>query len=87
MKKKIQQYIDNWESKCYKDGLPDEAPRRLEQLNKVPSYRKICIAILRNDVALESLGYSKNKTAIYHELKRIELSKKGKYFIQNKLQL
>jgi predicted phosphoadenosine phosphosulfate sulfurtransferase len=49
----------------------------LEQLNKVPSYRKICIAIMKNDIHLESLGFSKPKSRFYSELKRIELIERG----------
>ena len=45
MKQKIKEYIKTWETKCYFDGIPDEAPLRLSQLNKVPSYNKIAIAI------------------------------------------
>lgn len=78
MKDKIKRYVSNWEKNCYHGGIPDEAPRRLEQLNKVPSYRAICFAIMRNDFHLESLGYSKPKTLLYSELKRVELTSKGK---------
>ena len=39
MKQKIKEYIKIWEEKCYFDGIPDEAPSRLSQLNKVPSYK------------------------------------------------
>lgn len=87
MKQKIEKYINTWEKKCYFDGIPDEAPSRLEYLNKVPSYRKICIAILRNDVCLESLGYSKNKSSVYSDLKRIELTIKGKIKPNKQLKL
>lgn len=78
MKKKIQNYIKEWENKCYSNGIPDEAPLRLEQLNKVPSYKSIVRAILKNDIALKSLGYTQKKCNSYHELKRIELSKRNK---------
>ena len=76
-KSRIKKYIYMWECRCYNNGIPDEAPRRLEQLDKVPSYRRVCIAIMKNDYPLESLGYEKNKPPIYHELKRIELTERG----------
>lgn len=79
MKEKILKYIEDWEKKCYFNGIPDEAPTRLEQLNKVPSYRLICKAILKNDFALETLGFTKNKPLVYHELKKAELIKRGVY--------
>ncbi|MGL4338306.1 MAG: DUF3440 domain-containing protein [Turicibacter sp.] len=77
MKQKILDYIKTWESKGYSNGIPDAAPLRLEQLNKVPSYRKICIAILKNDVCLTSLGFSKPKCELYSELKRIEIEQRN----------
>jgi predicted phosphoadenosine phosphosulfate sulfurtransferase len=73
MKQKITEYIRTWEKRCYHNGIPDEAPAVLEQLNKVPSYRKICLAILRNDITLSSLGYSKPICKSYVLLKRIEI--------------
>lgn len=78
MKQDIINYIKDWEQKCYFDGIPDEAPLRLEQLNKVPSYRQICFAILKNDYSLKTLGTEKKKSPLYSELKRIELTNKGK---------
>lgn len=77
MKQKIIDYIADWENKCYSDGIPDEAPIIFERSNKVPSYRMICIAILKNDRQLEMLGYSRIKCKAYMDLKRIELLERG----------
>ena len=74
MKNRIEEYINQWEKKGYSKGIPDEAPIRLNQLNKVPSYKKICLAILNNDHSLKSLGLITKKSNYYHILKRIELS-------------
>jgi len=76
-KEKIKAYIKKWEDRCYPDGIPDVAPLELEQNDLIPSYRRICIAIVKNDVTLESLGYSRPKCATYSELKRIELIERG----------
>ena len=77
MYKRIREYIKEWERKGYFDGIPDEAPVRLEQLGKVPSYKQICFAILKNDITLQSLGFSRPKCKIYSELKREELIQRG----------
>jgi predicted phosphoadenosine phosphosulfate sulfurtransferase len=82
MKVKIENYIQTWEQRCYSDGIPDEAPKRLEQLNKVPSYRMICLAILKNDYSLKTLGYEPKKCDAYHTLKQIELSQRKNYVKQ-----
>ena len=73
MKEKIFKYISTWEARGYPDGIPDEAPWELEKNNLVPSYRRICKAILMNDITLQSLGFSKPNCEIYNVLKRIEL--------------
>lgn len=77
MKYKIMDYIKTWENRCYFNGIPDEAPYELEIRNKVPSYRRICYAILKNDITLKSLGYSPKKSEYYSYFKKIEIEKKN----------
>jgi len=77
VKSKIRQYIKAWEARGYPFGIPDEAPPMLEAQNKVPSYRAICKAIMKNDVALLTLGYSREECEAYNALKRIELTERG----------
>jgi predicted phosphoadenosine phosphosulfate sulfurtransferase len=87
MKTKIKNYIYDWENKCYKDGIPDEAPIRLEILNKVPSYRQIVKAILKNDINLESLGFSRPFCKAYSDIKRAELIERGVIKESNQIKL
>lgn len=78
MKEKIQAYIAEWEKRCYSNGIPDEAPYELEIRNKVPSYRKICIAILKNDYPLKTLGFTPKKSKYYDAYKKIEIENRQK---------
>lgn len=87
MKEKIEKYISQWEKNCYSNGIPDEAPLRLEQLNKVPSYKQICKAILKNDYSLKTLGFYPKISNYYHELKRIEIDARPTKSKQLKLKL
>lgn len=73
MKSKIRSYVLNWKRRGYENGIPDESPAELEAHNKVPSYRMICRAIMRNDVALSTLGFARTKTPEYMALKKIEI--------------
>lgn len=84
-KQRILNYICSWENKGYGNGIPDEAPFRLEQLGKVPSYKLICKSILSNDIYLERLGYSKPQCAVYRNIKKAELIMRGK--IKESIQL
>lgn len=75
MRNRIEKYIKDWENKCYLNGIPDEVPTEIKDL--VPSYKRICIAILRNDYPLKSLGFTPKPCKSYNELKRIELINRG----------
>ena len=77
MRKKVKDYIQKWTTTVYLNDLPDEAPKRLEALNKVPSYRQICIAILKNDKHLKTLGLNQPTSKVYSQLKRKELEEIG----------
>lgn len=74
--KKVFDYIKTWETRCYKKGIPDEVPLELEEL--APSYKKIAVAILSNDLHFTSLGFSTPKSKWYSILKKIEIRKKRK---------
>jgi predicted phosphoadenosine phosphosulfate sulfurtransferase len=88
MEEKIVEYIELWQDRCYPDGIPDEAPMELENNNLVPSYRRICKAILKNDIALQTLGYDRVKCDLYLQLKHKELAQKGKTkYNQSQLEL
>lgn len=78
MKRKIQNYVNQWEQQCYSNGVPDEAPKELEKRDLVPSYRRICIAIMKNDNNLKSLGFSSNKSVYYDNIKYNELLLRNK---------
>lgn len=70
--------MSKWQSQGYPHGIPDEAYPKFEALNKAPSYRNICKAILKNDVQLTSLGFERDECESYNVLKRIELAERAK---------
>ena len=72
-KSKIIKYIETWETRGYENGIPDEAPIILEKRCLVPSYRMICITLMKNPNNLEYLGYAREKCNIYQEIKRNEI--------------
>ena len=86
-KNKIERYIKQWEQKGYSNGIPDDAPSELEKRGLVPSYRMICITLMRNPYNLEKLGIAREKCKIYSDLKRAELIRKGKLKNDNQLKI
>ncbi len=68
---KILNYIETWESRCYNTGVSDQIPKEIFEL--APSYQRICMAILKNDYPLKSLGFIPETSKYYDQLKKIEI--------------
>lgn len=81
MHNKINEYIETWKKRCYHEDIPDESPTEI--LEKVPSYKRIAMAILKNDYPLQSLGFTPKKSNYYNILKKIELEERAKSKIKN----
>lgn len=73
MRSNIEAYIQTWEKRCYPNGIPDETPNEISDI--VPSYKRIALAVLRNN--LGDLGIRGKKSEYYSILKKIELKKRG----------
>ncbi len=71
---KIYVFIKWWENRGYPNGIPDEAPYILESKKLVPSWRRVCKSLLRNDYWCKGLGFSQQKTSAYQ--KYLDLKKK-----------
>lgn len=71
----INRFVRVWTKRCYPSGIPDEVPGEIA--DKVPNYKVICACIIKNDLHLEGLGYSRPKCGAYSELKRAELIERG----------
>jgi predicted phosphoadenosine phosphosulfate sulfurtransferase len=86
-KEKVSGYIRKWESRGYPNGIPDEAPIELERSGVVPSYKLICIALMKNPNNLEILGVQREKCKVYQEIKRHEIYHRPTKYKQLKLWL
>lgn len=64
-KNKIAYYIQWYKVRGYADGIPDEAPIKLENTRKVPSWRRVCKTLLKNDYWCKYLDFSPTKTSAY----------------------
>lgn len=76
---KILLYIRWWKERGYPDGIPDEAELALEMKRDVPSWRRICKALLRNDYWCKSLGFSQHKSAAYEKYLDLMRRRKEKW--------
>lgn len=64
---KILLFCNWWEERGYQGGIPDEADLNLEMKRDVPSWRRVCKALLRNDYWCKGLGFSQHKSAAYQK--------------------
>lgn len=56
-----------WEERGYPDGIPDEADAHMESHKEVPSWRRICKTLLRNDYWCKGLGFTQHKSEAYEK--------------------
>jgi len=78
---KIFTFIEWWKVRGYEEGIPDDAPYVLESKKLVPSWRRVCKSLLRNDFWMKGLGFTQQKTGAYK--KYLEMKKRKR--MENKL--
>lgn len=64
------------EERGYPDGIPDECDLNLENRRDVPSWRRVCKSLLRNDYWCKGLGFSQHKSEAY--MKYLDLMRRRK---------
>lgn len=67
-------FLKWWEERGYTEGMPEEAPKLLENKKLAPSWRRLCKVILRNDHWCKGLGFSQPKSPAYQ--KYVELMRR-----------
>jgi predicted phosphoadenosine phosphosulfate sulfurtransferase len=70
---RFRSFIKGWQGRGYTEGIPDEAPKVLEDAQWAPSYRRMCKVLLRNDHWCKGLGLTQPKSAAYQKF--IEIKK------------
>jgi predicted phosphoadenosine phosphosulfate sulfurtransferase len=65
-------FISGWRGRGYQDGIPDEAPKVLEDKQWAPSYRRLCKVLLRNDHWCKGLGLTQPKSAAYERYMQLK---------------
>lgn len=80
---KIATFLHWWRDKetGYERGIPDEAPPDLEASKQVPSWRRICKALLRYDYWCKGLSFSQTKSEAYERYKKIMKKRRQRWQI------
>lgn len=74
-------FLDGWKSRGYHAGIPDEAPKTLEDKMWAPSWRRLCKVLLRNDWWCKGLGLTQPKSAAYQRY--VALKREGKKLLKS----
>ena len=64
---KIVTFINWWAAKGYYHGIPDESDLKLEAQRKIPSWRRICKMLLRNDYWAKGLSFTQTKAGFFYQ--------------------
>jgi len=85
-KERFVKFISGWKDRGYKQ-IPDEAPHDLEVKCWVPSWKRMCRVILRNDYWCKGLGQTQPKSDAYIKFKEIKNKRKLENEIKQPKQL
>lgn len=64
-KNKLAKYLKWYAERGYPNGIPDCADHVLEGKGLMPSWRRLCKALLRNDYWCKTIGFSPTKSSAY----------------------
>ncbi|MFA5054123.1 MAG: DUF3440 domain-containing protein [Parcubacteria group bacterium] len=78
-KDKIAVFLHWWQSRGYPNGIPDEAPSAQEAGREVPSWRRICKSMLRNDYWCKGLSFSQHKSEAYEKYQRLMKKRRAQW--------
>lgn len=73
---KFRVFLKGWKGRGYVDGIPDEAPRVLEEKHWAPSWRRLCKVLLRNDWWCKGLGLTQPKSKAYERYMALRKEKR-----------
>jgi predicted phosphoadenosine phosphosulfate sulfurtransferase len=76
---KIAVFLKWYAERGFPNGIPDEADIKLEASRKVPSWRRVCKALLKNDYWCKGLSFSQHKSEAYERWRKIMLKRRSQW--------
>jgi predicted phosphoadenosine phosphosulfate sulfurtransferase len=68
---KVAVFLKWWYDRGYPNGIPDYADPKKEADKEVPSWRRICKTLLRNDYWCKGLSFSQTKSEAYEKYLKV----------------
>jgi predicted phosphoadenosine phosphosulfate sulfurtransferase len=78
---RFKKFIVGWKKRGY-EVIPDEAPNELEVKQWVPSWKRMCRCILRNDYYCKGLGQTQPLSEAYQKFKSIQFKNRAEKAIE-----
>lgn len=76
---KISVFLHWWQDRGYPQGIPDEAEAKQEAAKAVPSWRRICKSLLRNDYWCKGLSFTQHKSGAYENYEKLMKKRRAKW--------
>jgi len=80
-KNKIAVFLHWWADHGFRNSIPDEADSKLEASNEVPSWRRICKSLLRNDYWCKGLSFGQTKSESYRRYEKLMKRRRAEWGI------
>lgn len=78
---KIAVFLHWWMERGYPKGIPDEADPKDEATKAVPSWRRVCKALLRNDYWCKGLSFTQHKSGAYEKYRKVMAKRRARWGI------
>ena len=78
---KIAVFLHWWMERGYPDGIPDQADPKDEASKSVPSWRRVCKSLLRNDYWCKGLSFTQHKSGAYERYRKVMAKRRQRWGI------
>jgi predicted phosphoadenosine phosphosulfate sulfurtransferase len=78
---KIAVFLRWYVTRGYPNGIPDEADAKAEAARDIPTWRRICRAILKNDYWCKSLSFGQHKSTSYDKYLKVMKARRARWGI------
>jgi predicted phosphoadenosine phosphosulfate sulfurtransferase len=76
---KIAVFVQWYRDRGFPNGIPDAADPKEEAAKKIPSWRRICKAILKNDRLCKSLSFTQQKSTAFAKYQKVMKARRQKW--------
>jgi predicted phosphoadenosine phosphosulfate sulfurtransferase len=78
---KIAVFLKWYQTRGYPNGIPDEADPKAEAKKEIPTWRRVCRVILKNDYWCKGLSFGQHKSTSYERYLKVMKERRKKWGI------